>query len=416
MLNSKQKIMMIVTLELVLIGGSFILNAYLESEWIDFGRSINHAGLNRFLTSETQLNAHHSIFHGNFKEKQPSLEKLKENLFLIKDGGIVKNKIVKPLPIELENDWNHVYDDYVIFEKNISSIADMDSENTSYILTIIDESSKNLIESSDKFVLKITGYHEKLQSMLIKLQIILLFANTLIHILMIYLIFLILNKDKEEKIQLERFATIGKIGATLAHDLRNSLTVIKGSIDILKINNNDDDKFKEKQYEKIDASINKIKYLTKDILDYTRNTPLKNEEFAFSEIIQKSINEMTIPSKILIKIPQNDYKIVADKIKLQIVVSNLIQNSIDAIGKEDGMITMDLNKNREFFIFSITDSAKDSKIDVSKIFTPLYTTKQDGTGLGLAGCKRIMEQHGGDITVNTYPTKFTIFIPRNLSI
>jgi len=406
---------LIVSLELVLIGGSFVLNAYLESEWLEFGQSINHAGLNRFLTSETQLNAHHSIFNNNFKEPQPSLEKLKENLFLIKDGGIVKNKTLKPLPTELQKDWDKVNADYVIFEKNILSIYDVDPKNSSKILLMVDESSKNLIESSDKFVSKITQYHEKLQSMLIKLQIILLFSNALVHLLMVYLIFLILNKDKEEKIQLERFATIGKIGATIAHDLRNSLTVIKGSIDILKITKNDDDKLKEKQYEKIDTSINKIKYLTKDILDYSRVTKLNKEEFIFSEIIRKSINEITIPKNIQIKMPDISYKIIADKIKLQTVVSNLIQNSIDAIG-ENGTITMDMNKNRDFFIFSITDSGKDSKIDMSKIFTPLYTTKQEGTGLGLAGCKRIMEQHGGDITVSINPTKFTIFIPRNLSI
>jgi len=406
--------MIIVTIELVLIGGSFVLNAYLESEWLDFGQSINHAGLNRFLTSNTQLNAHHSIFNGNFKEQHPSLEKLKENLFLIKDGGIVNNKIIKPLPAELQKDWDKVNADYVLFEKNILSISDADPENLSNVLMKIDESSKNLIESSDKFVLKITNYHEKLQSMLIKLQIVLLFSNTLVHLLMIYLIFLILNKDKEEKIQLEQFATIGKIGATIAHDLRNSLTVIKGSVDILKMNKNDD-RLKEKQYEKIDASINKIKYLTKDILDYSRVTKLNKEEFIFSEIVRNSIDEITIPKNIQIKMSENNYKIIADKIKLQTVVSNLIQNSVDAIG-ENGTITMDLNKNRDFFIFSITDSGKGSKIDMSKIFTPLYTTKQKGTGLGLAGCKRIMKQHGGDITVSTDPTKFTIFIPRNLSI
>lgn len=399
------------SLELFLIASSFLFTVYLESEWIELGQSINRAGLNRFLTSETHLSVRDLILNGTFEEKPPSLEKLKENLFLIKDGGIIKNASIQPLPAELYEDWEKVYAQYVIFEKNISSISDMDPKNRSNLLMLIDESSNNLIQDSDDFVFKITIYLEKLHTMLINLQIVLLFSNVLVHIFMIYMIFLILNKDANKKIQLEQFATIGKLGASLAHDLRNSLTVIKGSVDILKMEKNLNDKFKEKQFEKIYRSIDQITHLTKDILSYARTTELKKEEFVFSEIIQKSLDDLIIPNQIIINLPLNDYKINADKIKIQTVISNLIKNSIDAIG-ESGVITMNLKQTHDFFIFSIADSAKDSKIDISKVFTPLYTTKLHGTGLGLASCKKIMEQHGGEITVSTDPTTFTLFIPK----
>lgn len=412
MLNVKQKIVLIVSIQIALIIGSFTFNVYLESEWLEFGQSINRAGLNRFLTSETHLQVQNLIIQKNYDEIPQSLEKLKNNLLVIKDGGTIENISLKPLPEELQKDWNKVYADYLIFEKDISSLPDVDPQKISNFQISVDESSNNLIESSDHFVFKITTFLEKLHTMLIKLQIVLLFTNTLVHLLMIYLIFLILNRDAEEKIQLERFAIIGKIGTTIVHDLRNSLTVIKGSIDILKLQKNDtQDKFKEIQFQKIDDSIRKIKYLTNDILDYTRITKLNKEEFIFSEIIQKSLDEVDVPNQIIITLPLNDYKINADKIKLQTVISNLIKNSIDAIG-DKGTIIMDLKKNINFFIFSITDSGNSSLMNTSKIFTPLYTTKQEGTGLGLASCKRIMKEHGGEITVSTNPTKFTLFIPR----
>lgn len=412
MLNVKQKIVLIVSIQIALIIGSFTFNVYLESEWLEFGQSINRAGLNRFLTSETHLQVQNLIIQKNYDEIPQSLEKLKNNLLVIKDGGTIENIPLKPLPEELQKDWNKVYADYLIFENDISSLPDVDPQKISNFQISVDESSNNLIESSDHFVFKITTFLEKLHTMLIKLQIVLLFTNTLVHILMIYLIFLILNRDAEEKIQLERFAIIGKIGTTIVHDLRNSLTVIKGSIDILKLQKNDtQDKFKEIQFQKIDDSIRKIKYLTNDILDYTRITKLNKEEFIFSEIIQKSLDEVDVPNQIIITLPLNDYKINADKIKLQTVISNLIKNSIDAIG-DKGTIIMDLKKNINFFIFSITDSGNSSLMNTSKIFTPLYTTKQEGTGLGLASCKRIMKEHGGEITVSTNPTKFTLFIPR----
>ncbi|MCA9826810.1 MAG: HAMP domain-containing histidine kinase [Nitrosopumilus sp.] len=409
-MSPKQQITLIVSLELFLIASSFLFTAYLESEWIELGQSINSAGLNRFLTSEIRLSVQDSIIKGSF-EKPLLLEKLKDNLFLIKDGGMIKNTSVKSLPVELHEDWKRVYNQYVLFEKNISSIPDMNPENRSNLLLLLDESSSSLIQSSDDLVFKITSHLEKLHSMLIKLQIILLFTNTLVHLLMIYLIFLILNKDANEKIKLEQFATIGKLGATLAHDIRNSLTVIKGSVAILKMEENHNGDLKEKQYEKIRRSVDQITYLTNDILSYTRIMELKKEEFIFSEIIQASLDEIMIPNQVIIKLPLNDYKINADKIKLQTVISNLIKNSIDAIG-ENGMVVMNLKKTHDFFVFSITDSAKDSVIDISQIFTPLYTTKLHGTGLGLASCKKIIEQHGGKITVSTDPTTFTIFIPR----
>ena len=87
-------------LEFFLIASSFLFTVCLESEWIELGQSINRVGLNRFLTSEIRLSVQ-DLFINNTLEKPPSLEKLKDNLFLIKDGGIIENTSVKPLPSEL---------------------------------------------------------------------------------------------------------------------------------------------------------------------------------------------------------------------------------------------------------------------------------------------------------------------------
>lgn len=413
LLNSKQKIVLIVGLQIALIVCSYLVLVHLESQRLEIGESINYAGLNRFLTVNTHLEVHESTLEHDITVSPESLEKLKKNLFLIKEGGTMDDHSISPLPLELEDDWRKTYDDYLIFEKNVLTISNTDPKNISDIHTQLDTSSENLVRSSDELVTKLTVFLARTYVTLIQLQIALLLINTFVHILLVFMIFRILNKDMDEKLRLEKFATIGKIGSSIAHDLRNPLTVIKGSIEILKMRKNDmDESFEKTQYKKIYDSINKITYFTNDILDYVRTAELNKEAFNFSEIIQNSLHDITIPNHIEIKLPTHDCKINADKIKLGTVITNLIKNSIDELDK-NGTITMNLKETSNHVIFSITDTGnKLLEKDLSKIFEPLYTTKQMGTGLGLASCKRIVELHGGKIAASINPTTFTISLPK----
>ena len=406
--------MIIVLFQIVLIVGSFLILVNIESERLKLGHSINYAGLNRFLTVQTHLEVHELYLKDHSMENPTSLEKLKENLLILKEGGTLNGNSISPLPLQLEKEWQKTYDDYLIYEKNILNFKSVTPENASYFHSIVDKSAENLIQSSNILVTKLAQFLQETYVLLIRLQVALLLVNTFVHVSLIFIIFRIFNKDLETRLQLEKFATIGEIGANIAHDLRNPLTVIKGSFEILKMKKHDmDETFEKKQYDKIDDSINKITYLTKDILDYVRTSELKKEEFYFSDIIKNSLLDIVIPNQIQLKSPTQDYKIIADKIKLSIVISNLIKNSIEAIDGK-GTIIMNLTETHDYVVFSITDTGNNlSEDDKSKIFEPLYTTKLTGTGLGLSSCKRIIEQHGGKITVSINPTTFTVLLPKN---
>jgi len=122
---------------------------------------------------------------------------------------------------------------------------------------------------------------------------------------------------------------------------------------------------------------------------------------------------MDIPKNIKINLPNGDVSIYGESSSLLIVFKNLILNSIQAIGNQEGNITIRFDEEPKYIIIEVEDSG--TGIDESKlseIFEPLITTKQTGTGLGLVSCRNIIENHNGTITAKNNPTTFTIKLPK----
>jgi signal transduction histidine kinase len=103
---------------------------------------------------------------------------------------------------------------------------------------------------------------------------------------------------------------------------------------------------------------------------------------------------------------------MCDSEKMQIVFSNVILNAIQAIGDNKGTINIRAKKKQNAIEIKIEDTGAGIAANIyEKIFDPLVTTKQEGTGLGLTSCKSIIEQHKGTISASNKPTTFTITLP-----
>lgn len=90
---------------------------------------------------------------------------------------------------------------------------------------------------------------------------------------------------------------------------------------------------------------------------------------------------------------------------------NLITNAVEAMNYS-GAIIISSKLDQNNIIIEIENSGPDiEEENIDKIFEPLFTTKETGTGLGLASCKNIIERHRGAITVKNNPTTFTITLP-----
>jgi two-component system sensor histidine kinase HydH len=107
---------------------------------------------------------------------------------------------------------------------------------------------------------------------------------------------------------------------------------------------------------------------------------------------------------------------VYDADKLEVVLDNIIMNAVEA-NNERGKVSIRIIDGKNEIIIEVEDAGSGVPQELmTKIFEPLFTTKQRGTGLGLASCKRIVEQHGGSISVKTKPSIFSIKLPKLLEI
>lgn len=213
----------------------------------------------------------------------------------------------------------------------------------------------------------------------------------------------------------DKMYTIGEMSSRLAHDLQNPLTIIKNTLEILKLKNQDVDKKTKENYDRIERATSKMSQQIRDVLNFVRTSEPIMEKTSILEILKNTISGLDIPSDAKIILPERDTEVYGDAKQLEVVFSNLILNAIQA-SKNDGKIMIQTIETDNHTIIDVVDNGKGiEKQNLQKIFEPLFTTKQQGTGLGLSSCKSILESHGGTIECASIPDKgtvFTIHLPR----
>jgi signal transduction histidine kinase len=224
----------------------------------------------------------------------------------------------------------------------------------------------------------------------------------------------LVEQKSQELIKSERFSAIGELSGRLAHDLRNPLSVMKMSIELIKQSPADvkiGDSLITKRLDLIEKSIDRISHQVDDVLDYVRDSPLNLSFISLRTAILSSINKIEIPKDVKIIVTDPDLNVNCDLVKMDAVFINIIMNSIQAIDK-GGIIEIKISSIGNYAVIDFIDSGNGIPEELmEKIFEPLFTTKQKGTGLGLASCKNIILQHGGKFSVKNNPTTFTIRLP-----
>jgi signal transduction histidine kinase len=228
------------------------------------------------------------------------------------------------------------------------------------------------------------------------------------------------EKDLAEanvKVRNERLTAIGELSASMAHDMKNPLAVLKTATDVLKRKFSGQDEKIDQLFLNMDDGISRISHQIKDVLEYVRTTPMNITKISLVRMIDNAISSIQIPSFITLVFPKQDVEIECDQQKMEIVLINLILNAVQAIGDKSGKIVFNTRDVDDVYEIEIENSGIPIPDEaLPKIFEPLFTTKLQGTGLGLATCKNVIIQHGGSISVQNNPTRFTIVFPKKVNV
>jgi len=226
-----------------------------------------------------------------------------------------------------------------------------------------------------------------------------------------------MEEAHKKLVQAEKLASIGRISATIAHEIRNPLTSVK--LNIQKILQNEDLDQDEKEHLNItQQGIVQIEKFIKELLNFTRVSDLHLERFSAEQILDEAVKMMHTSFEEKKIILERDYAknlppVLVDGDKMRQVFLNILRNAAEAVD-EGGRISLALCPAHQ-------DGVKTIKIEISddgcgipekdweNIFEPLFTTKPSGFGLGLSNARKIVEQHKGSIRVIKKRDKGTSF-------
>jgi two-component system sensor histidine kinase HydH len=202
----------------------------------------------------------------------------------------------------------------------------------------------------------------------------------------------------------EKLAMIGEISAKLNHELRNPLSIIKNSARLLRVKSENGLNLEQIGYlQMIDRAVMRMAHQIDDVFDFAKINDLNITESSMSDLIHDGLENITIPNDVLFVKNIQDHHVQCDKTKIRIIIRNLVINAIDAImEKKEGQKEIHINAKQEndTTTLEIRDTGIGiSQRDLTRIFEPLYTTKQRGSGLGLAISRIIVKFHKGEISV-----------------
>ncbi|MEW6570227.1 MAG: ATP-binding protein [Nitrospirota bacterium] len=229
----------------------------------------------------------------------------------------------------------------------------------------------------------------------------------------------LLKRLEAEMKRKEKWAAIGELSSNIAHEIRNPIASLKGSIEMLK-EDSIPKNYKEKLMEIALNEMERLNRIITDFLTYSRPTPPEVRKFDLHGLLDETIEllknvEMGENNISIHKQYSGILEVHADPQKLRQVFWNLGVNAMDAM-PEGGKLVVSTRDTDVFWGITFEDSGKGIEpANIEKIFYPFFTTKESGTGLGLSIAYRIIEEHSGRIKVESKPrngTKFDVILPK----
>ncbi len=240
-----------------------------------------------------------------------------------------------------------------------------------------------------------------------------------------------LEDAQTELVRQGRLATLGQLTATVSHELRNPLAALRASIyTIKKLSHENSNVTFARAVQRSERTIGRCDRIIDELLDYTRITELRLSDILMDEWLNSIIAEQNIPEEINLQknysLPELVLSIDAERLRRAIV--NVVENACQAMlvnqqpGHyiDDSRLAIETRQEKQGVAISITDSGSGISSDVlEKIYEPLFSTKGFGVGLGMSVVKQIVEQHGGNVIIDSElgkGTTVTVWLPIEMPV
>lgn len=225
-----------------------------------------------------------------------------------------------------------------------------------------------------------------------------------------------LKEAQDRLLRAERLAITGQFGASVGHELRNPLGVIKNSAYYLKMKLGNADEKVKKHLKIIEREISISNKIINDLLNFTGVKEPTLQETDVNFLVKEALSRSQIPTEVAVvtKLMEELSPLVADPDQIEQVFINMISNAVQAMS-DGGRLEIVTKAEDGFIVTEFKDNGCGiPEENLEKIFEPLFTTKAKGIGLGLAVSRTMVEGHGGIIEVESEVGKgstFTVRLP-----
>ncbi|MBZ0182670.1 MAG: hypothetical protein K8F60_09445 [Melioribacteraceae bacterium] len=219
----------------------------------------------------------------------------------------------------------------------------------------------------------------------------------------------------KNEVQNNKLVILGKLAASLAHEIRNPLSAIKLNLSLLEMSvEKYDPDTKESVLSAMEA-VERIQYLIESTLEFSRKNVKDTDLYSLNTIAEQSLEIITSAARrksiqIVPELSNNLPMVNISKNKTTQVILNLLTNAIEASPRNSQIFLRTYKSGKEKIIMEVADlgcGIKDE--DKVKIFTDFYTNKKNGTGLGLSVCKMLLEEQNAEIDFNSKEGEGTTF-------
>ncbi len=244
--------------------------------------------------------------------------------------------------------------------------------------------------------------------------------NNIVGALEVFVDLTDLKRMEDEIARVKSLAALGEVAAVVAHEVRNPLSGIAGFAALLK-REMGDAHANIGYVDKIIIGVEKLNRSVTSLLDYARELRHEPRPTNLNSVLQETVEFFRVDlstrgsaSRVKLDLPREDVTCDLDRENFAGALINLLKNADEAMPK-GGTISIKLKSSSSRVVLSVSDEGAGVPEQLmEKIFTPFFTTRDGGTGLGLALVRKIVDAHRGAILVSNNPNRgstFTIELP-----